>query len=233
MALRFLIGLLPTSLFPGGRPPPPWILGYWMSGLAGGPLVTIFSLYSVSFFTDVVKIDPNSFAAVHVIYGLWNAVNDPVFGWMLDTMEDTGNRRLPVLKYGGPAWCLAFMVLWYPWSYEGGSWAALLHFFATMMLFDGFLTYVMIVKCALLADLCTNSDERMNLNNGSAIASLAGTFVGAMSFYFYDEANLGPIRAYCTVVMLGSAAAWYYSAVLLGCTSLMAAWRWFNSVSTA
>ena len=75
------------------------VLAYGLSGLAHGPLLTIFSMYSVVVFTDVVKIHPTSFYRVHMLYGLWNAVNDPVFGWLLDKTKDEGNRRIPVLKY--------------------------------------------------------------------------------------------------------------------------------------
>ena len=74
------------------------VLAYGLSGLAHGPLLTIFSMYSVVVFTDVVKIHPTSFYRVHMLYGLWNAVNDPVFGWLLDKTKDEGNRRIPVLK---------------------------------------------------------------------------------------------------------------------------------------
>ena len=77
------------------------VLAYGLSGLAHGPLLTIFSMYSVVVFTDVVKIHPTSFYRVHMLYGLWNAVNDPVFGWLLDKTKDEGNRRIPVLKYVG------------------------------------------------------------------------------------------------------------------------------------
>ena len=86
--------------------------------------------------------------------------------------------------------------------------AQVIHFFVTMMLFDGFLTYVMIVKCALLADLCTDSEDRMNLNNASAVFSLIGAFVGALSFYFFDPTNLGPVRLYSALVMVASSALW-------------------------
>ena len=42
------------------------------------------------------------------------------------------------------------------------------HFIVCMFLFDAFLTYVLIVKCALLADLAVDSRERNQLNLFSA-----------------------------------------------------------------
>ena len=44
-----------------------------------------------------------------------------------------------------------------------------------MFCYDGFLTYVLLVKCALLADLCVDSKERNKLNNYSAWFSFAGS----------------------------------------------------------
>ena len=107
-----------------------------------------------------------------MLYAVWNAVNDPWFGWVLDRLADKSSRRLPVVKYGGVLWSLAFMVTWYPWSLDGESWAAALHFVASLFLFDGLLTAVLIVKCALLADLCTDSAQRNRLNLFSAWAGL-------------------------------------------------------------
>lgn len=51
-------------------------------------------------------------------------------------------RRLPAIKYGGPLWCLAFLIPWWPWSSVPGSWLVGLHFAVSICMFDSFLTYV-------------------------------------------------------------------------------------------
>ena len=51
-------------------------------------------------------------------------------------------RRLPAIKYGGPLWCLAFLIPWWPWSSEPGSVLVGVHFCVSICIFDSFLTYV-------------------------------------------------------------------------------------------
>jgi len=146
-------------------------LAYGLSGFAASLLTTLFGLFNVALFLQVVHLNPTYFYSGHVIYALWNAINDPAFGWLIDKTQS----RLSVIQYGGPLWCVCFLVTWFPWSYDGESWLAFAHFLFSMFCFDGFLTFVMIVKCALLADLCIRSTDRNELNNFSAWFSLAGS----------------------------------------------------------
>lgn len=122
-------------------------IAYAIGGFSSAILTTLFGLYGVVLFTNVIKLNTNVFYAGHILYGIWNAVNDPMFGWLIDHTANKSNRRLPVIKYGGPLWCLTFMCTWYPWSWDGESWLAAAHFLFSMFCFDGFLTYVLIVKC--------------------------------------------------------------------------------------
>ena len=183
-------------------------IAYGMGGFASSVIDTLFKLFNVALFTSVVKLEPSSFYAGHIIYALWNAVNDPAFGYLLDRM---GGARLAVIKYGGPLWCAFFMVTWFPWSYDGSSWLAFCHFLVSMFCFDGFLTLVLMVKCALLADLCIDSRERNQLNNFSAWFALAGSSLAMTSYYTWDVNNLVAFRLLATVLCAISAAAWYFS----------------------
>ena len=83
---------------------------------------------------------------------------------------------------------------WYPWSSDGDSLLAFFHFLFSMFCYDGFLTYVLLVKCALLADLCVDSKERNKLNNYSAWFSFAGSSLAMTAYYTWDEDNLFAFR---------------------------------------
>ncbi|EKX34720.1 hypothetical protein GUITHDRAFT_48279, partial [Guillardia theta CCMP2712] len=190
-------------------------VAFALGGFASSIVGSLFGPFSVILFTRVVRLQPSSFYAVHVVYAVWNAINDPLFGWMIDQQADRSHRRLPVLKYGGPMWSLSFMVTWYPWSSDGNSWAAVLHFAMSMMMYDGFLTYVMITKCALLADLCVDSRERLKLNWFSSWFGLVGSCIGTTAYYLWDEDNLDPFRRFCWGCSLLSAMAWYASGSML------------------
>ena len=125
-------------------------LSYALGGLGSSLLTTLFSLFGVVFFTNVIKLNSSYFYSGHVLYALWNAVNDPLFGWLIDRLGNRAHRRIPVIKYGGPLWAICFMCTWYPWSLDGESYIAAAHFIFSMFCFDGFLTFVLIVQVRYL-----------------------------------------------------------------------------------
>ena len=186
-------------------------LAYGLSGFSASLLTTQFGLFNVALFTTVVQLNPNSFYLGHIIYALWNAVNDPAFGWLIDK---TGTR-LEIIQYGGPLWAACFLVTWFPWSYDGESWLAFFHFLFSMFCFDGFLTFVMIVKCALLADLCVSSQARNELNSFSAWFSLLGSSLAMTTWYAWDVNNLNLFRTCSVVLCIFSGITWYISGKLM------------------
>uniref|UniRef100_A0A7S2RVJ6 Uncharacterized protein n=1 Tax=Mucochytrium quahogii TaxID=96639 RepID=A0A7S2RVJ6_9STRA len=190
-------------------------IAYSLGGFAQSILGTLHGLFSVILFTNVVKINPSYLIGGQVAYAIWNALNDPVFGWMIDHSADTSSRRLPVLKYGGPMWCMTFMGTFYPWSYDGQSYLAAAHYLFSIFCYDGFLTYVLIVKCALFADLCVDSEDRTRLNLYNAWFSLAGSSMATIAYYYWDEENLTPFRTLAFFFCSLSAVAWYASGSLL------------------
>ena len=52
----------------------------WMSS------VIIHNVY-VKFYTDVIGLDPRYIGWVYLVFNIWNILNDPVFGVMLDKMK--------------------------------------------------------------------------------------------------------------------------------------------------
>ncbi|CAM9507886.1 unnamed protein product [Ectocarpus sp. 12 AP-2014] len=178
-------------------------LAFGAASFASSVLCTLFSLYVTPVFTSVYKIDDRHFYASHVVFAIWNAINDPAFAWLIDnTTASGGDRRLPAIKYGGPLWCLAFLIPWWPWSTEPGSFLVGLHFCVSICMFDSFLTYVLLVHCALLADLTTDNTLRNNYNNVGSLLGVAGGAAGAVSYYLYDGKDMAPFQSFC----LGAAA---------------------------
>ncbi|CAM9634442.1 unnamed protein product, partial [Hapterophycus canaliculatus] len=61
---------------------------------------------------------------------------------------------------------------------------------------------VLLVHCALLADLTTDNTQRNNYNNVGSLLGVAGGAAGAVSYYLYDEKDMRPFQTFC----LGAAA---------------------------
>ncbi|NTU75660.1 MAG: MFS transporter, partial [Anaerolineaceae bacterium] len=62
----------------------------------------------------------NEYAAiVWLVFGIWNAVNDPLFGYISDRTKSKLGRRIPYIRFGAPIYFLAFISLWINWPGSG------------------------------------------------------------------------------------------------------------------
>lgn len=125
---------------------------------------------------------------------VWNAVNDPLFGYLQDNAQAAccSRRRLSIL-YGAPFYALAFLLPWFPWrEYAAGDWLSGAHLVVALCAFDGILTFVLLAQCALFAEISAQHHSRLQLVSYSQVASLAGSssvlFCGLLSHNMDDFA---------------------------------------------
>nr|XP_006637273.2 PREDICTED: transmembrane protein 180 [Lepisosteus oculatus] len=165
----------------------PGALAYSMTTLGAGMMNSIFSFYYVKLFLDKFQISESAFHQAQVIYMVWNAVNDPLFGYVQDNsgVPCCSRRRLAVL-YGAPFYALAFLLAWFPWRpYAAGDWLSGVHLIVALCAFDGMLTFVLLAQCALFAEISVQHESRLKLIKYNQVASLLGSssvlFCGLMS----------------------------------------------------
>uniref|UniRef100_A0AAZ3RH75 Transmembrane protein 180 n=1 Tax=Oncorhynchus tshawytscha TaxID=74940 RepID=A0AAZ3RH75_ONCTS len=94
----------------------PAAVAYSMTTLGAGMMNSIFSFYYVKLFLNKYKISEGAFHQSQVVYMVWNAVNDPLFGYLQDNsrVPCCSQRRLSIL-YGAPFYAIAFLLAWFPW----------------------------------------------------------------------------------------------------------------------
>lgn len=137
-------------------------------------LVDIYTVYShlndlhntlIHFQTRVEICEWIKTSFPKVVYMVWNAVNDPLFGYLQDNsrVPCCSQRRLSIL-YGAPLYSLAFLLAWFPWrSYAPGDWLSGLHLTVALCAFDGLLTFVLLAQCALFAEISSHHQNRIRL----------------------------------------------------------------------
>lgn len=155
----------------------PAALAYAMTTLGSAMINNVFSFYYVKLFLNKYKISEGAFHQSQVVYMVWNAVNDPLIGYLQDTsrMPCCSQRRLSIL-YGAPLYSLAFLLAWFPWrSYTPGDWLSGLHLTVALCAFDGLLTFVLLAQCALFAEISSQHHNRLRLVKYNQVASLVGS----------------------------------------------------------
>ncbi|XP_044289755.1 transmembrane protein 180-like isoform X2 [Varanus komodoensis] len=155
----------------------PNALAYSMTTLGAGMMNSIFNFYYVKLFLNKYKISEAAFHQAQVVFMIWNAINDPLFGYIQDNSKaPCCSRRQVSILYGAPLYALAFLLPWFPWKqYEEGDWLSGLHLIVALCAFDGLLTFVLLAQCALFAEISTRHESRLQLIKYNQVATLLGS----------------------------------------------------------
>eukprot|EP00960_Hanusia_phi_P000480 13542-Hanusia_phi.AAC.1 len=124
---------------------------YGATMLGSAAMNNVWVTYSIPFFSS--RLSSSSFFLGQALYMIWNALNDPLIGWLSDMSPGLMRRRIPAIQYGGPLWALVFALSWLDWGDEGqkGSLLSAVHFTLALFAYDGLLTLVELNHGALLA----------------------------------------------------------------------------------
>ncbi|MFX1337195.1 MAG: MFS transporter [Promethearchaeota archaeon] len=139
-------------------------IGYALGAIPNGLLIYIFDLKYIEFFFNNLRLLPIYFIAGQIIYLIINALNDPLLGHLSDktNREKWGSRRIIYIKYFGPVWALAFLLVWFPWSFDNQI-IIFIHYCVAICLFDTLFTLVVTVWLALLPEMTSDTDERSSV----------------------------------------------------------------------
>lgn len=133
----------------------------------------------IFFLTDVVGLSPTLAALVFGIGKVWDAVSDPVMGYISDRTDSRfGRRRIYLLIAIVPIF-LSFLLLWIPLG-TGSPLLKILYYSFAYVLFSTVFTMVMVPYAALNAEMTPSYAVRTRLSGARIIFSqlsalLAGT----------------------------------------------------------
>lgn len=153
-------------------------LAYSATTLAATMMNSVFNFYYVKTFLNVYKISNYWFNVAQIVFLIWNAINDPLFGYFQDssTWMVLRKRRLAIF-YGAPLFAISFLSPWFPWTWFGfsGDWVVGLHLMTSLCLYDGLFTFVLLAQCALFAEISTQQEERQTILKYAQVASILGS----------------------------------------------------------
>jgi GPH family glycoside/pentoside/hexuronide:cation symporter len=76
----------------------------FLQNIIGGGALTYY-------YTRVMGLSPELTSLVWVIFGIWNALNDPLIGYITDRTKSKLGRRKPYIRYGAPIFAASFFVM--------------------------------------------------------------------------------------------------------------------------
>ena len=94
------------------------------------------------FFTKFMGLSEERASLVWIIFAVWNAFNDPLFGYISDRTRSKLGRRIPYIRYGAFFYALVFVITWFRWPFGGSQTAMFIQMLATLFLFDTLYTAI-------------------------------------------------------------------------------------------
>jgi GPH family glycoside/pentoside/hexuronide:cation symporter len=150
----------------------------WGVAALGTSLIAgVFGALLPIFYQDYLGMSAKWIATASAIYAIWNALNDPIFGYISDSTRSKRGRRIPYMRYTAPFLAMSFVLVWLA-PQHAGDFTLFLWMLISMILYDGCYTIIGLVYSALLPEVSESDTERNHLQISSSLFGLLGTLLG-------------------------------------------------------
>ena len=153
------------------------------AGDAGGVVTMVMIGYLARFAQNVLFIDPLVYAAILLVWNIWDAVNDPLVGTFMDVMfaksKNKANKFRPWILRSIPILVIGMSCLFaLPTLFDGMLCMVVL--FITKIVYELGYTIMNIGMGSLLGVMATNDAERASLASARGFGSTVGGIIGMM-----------------------------------------------------
>ncbi len=157
-------------------------LAYGAGDLGAAIATAINGFFLLDFLINIAGLRPLWAGSIFGIVKLWDAVNDPIVGWLTDKTVSRFGRRRPWLLIAAVPFGLAFFMQWLvpPLSEVGKFW----YYLVVAALLDTAFTAVNVPYTALTAELTPDYDERTRLSSVRLSFSIVG---GVLAAFFNGQ----------------------------------------------
>lgn len=132
-----------------------------MGAVGEGIGYNFFYSYFIFFLTNIAGINPAAAGTVSLIAVLWDAVTDPIIGFMSDRCRSRKGRRTPFIRYGFMLLGIALALMFINVDLTAG--AKMAYYIAVNIAYWAFLTSCVIPHIALGSELTEDFEERTTL----------------------------------------------------------------------
>ena len=156
------------------------LIDYNVPTIGVGFMFFLVSLYLMKFATDILLISPVMMGFIFGLSRIWDAITDPLVGYLSDRANFSMGRRRPWMIVSAPFICFSFLTIWYQ-PVELSDEFASLWIAGAVLLFYSAMTAFNVPHHSLGAELSSNYHERTKVfgvrhmvwNCGSLLALLA------------------------------------------------------------
>lgn len=171
--------------------PVAYSLGEFGLGITGN----VVGLLSLFFYADVMGLSASLAALARTINGVWDGINDPLFGYFSDRHRNQWGRK-PWLQVASPVFLIANVLFWRPPD-NLSQFELFLYFLTLLLLFETTATICWVNYNSLFPDMFRGEQRRTRVNAIrkaiGVVALIAGTAVAPILYDRLGFAAMGVI----------------------------------------
>lgn len=161
-------------------------LSYWQkllysTGALGTALSYLaFGTYIQFYYIDILGLKASLVGIGWSLYGLWNAFNDPLAGYLSDNTKSKWGRRRPWIAASFIPVGLFFYLLWVPPSplVLGDDMPLFIYFISIILIFDTLWTIAVMNWTALFPEMISEEKERATVSGLRQMFTIVGLLLG-------------------------------------------------------
>jgi len=156
-----------------------YMFGDWGGCMTFALMASIFSMYC----TNVLGIDATVMGILTIIWTIWDAVNDPMMGALMDKAfakrQHKAGKFRPWLLRATPLLAVSAIAMWTVPTFLDGI-PLLVALFSFKILYEASYTMFNIPMGSLLSAMSTNDSERASLSSSRGVGSMIGNMIPGM-----------------------------------------------------
>ncbi|MHA1267737.1 MAG: MFS transporter [Candidatus Helarchaeota archaeon] len=162
------------------------MLKYGIGGLGltlfSGMFAYVYNFYFYNFSSPSINIGL-ILGYTFLIFGIWNAINDPIFGFISDKTRSRWGRRRPYIIFFIPVLIVGILMLFFPMG--TGFTFYFIWILLALFIYDTGYTFVGLTYASLLPELTFDLDKRAKTNTFSIIFMGVGTVVSTLAGFLF------------------------------------------------
>lgn len=166
------------------------------------------------FYVNYFGLDPGWSSLCWLLFGIWNAVNDPLFGYLSDKTKSKLGRRRPYIRYGSIIITVIFIFTWIPMFVPGADGQMFAQMLISLVLYDTLYTAVATSLYVMPYEMAVTNQARSKIILVKVIFGLAALSVPLVLLAELQNilsASLASFQLLMTVIGLAAGCIMFFS----------------------